>query len=328
MLEVLRQLILSSRYAELVSGVGWHFLVLPMDSRETAPVSLWTPNSMKYFLLASFLLIPAAHGLAEPTFSRRLALKWAGSAFAATGLAPLALAEEPKTPDSLDIDSFLRTGTVAQPMGVSGQAGKSRPETGVILREGSDAQRDARTGDVLAEIILDTSEGKAPYLASFSTPWPLAKGSVFDVECRDASTGDGAFLAVTTSTGGKTMAELKDSFFVDQLFAPTGRFSFYGPPTDVKIQKSKMEGDNVRTMDLSFSTVSQATQTEIPRKARLSAIIPTGSNQAVMLVVSSSALRWKKKEVEKGVAQAMDSFRAIPAPKSLLKTRGKEIRRG
>ena len=188
--------------------------------------------------------------------------------------------------------------------------------------------RDPRSGDVLAEILLDSSnpsEGKVPFLASYSSPWPLAKGTVFDVECRDAKTGDGVFLAVTTDTGGKSLSDLQDSFLVNQLFAPTGRFSFYGPPTDIEVQKSKVTGDT-KVLDLSFSTVSQATQTEIPRKARLAATIPTGSNQAVMLIASSSATRWKNKEVEKGVDQAMQSFRAIPAPRSSLKIRAKERR--
>lgn len=36
--------------------------------------------------------------------------------------------------DSLDVQDFLRRGVSVNPMGVSGQAGKSRPETGVILR--------------------------------------------------------------------------------------------------------------------------------------------------------------------------------------------------
>lgn len=267
-------------------------------------------------LVLLLCLVSCVCGLAEPTTSRRSALKWFGASGVAFLTQPV-LAET--TPDSLDVDNFIRTGVVANPMGVSGQAGKSRPETGIILT--NDVSRDSRTGQVLAELLLDSSGGeKEPYLATFSSPWPLAKGTVFDVECRDANTGDGAFLAVTTSTKGKSMAELKDSFFVDQLFAPTGRFSFYGPPTDIKVTKSKLQGDNTRTMDLSFATVSQATQTELPRKARLSATIPAGSNQAVMLIASSSANRWKKSDVEKGVAQAMDSFRAAPAPKSSLKT--------
>lgn len=36
--------------------------------------------------------------------------------------------------DSLDVQDFLRRGVAVNPMGVSGQAGKSRPVTGVILR--------------------------------------------------------------------------------------------------------------------------------------------------------------------------------------------------
>jgi hypothetical protein len=63
-------------------------------------------------------------------------LKWFGAVTAGLG-APqkaFALADESKIPDTLDIDNFLRYGQVSNPMGVSGQAGKSRPETGVILR--------------------------------------------------------------------------------------------------------------------------------------------------------------------------------------------------
>lgn len=88
---------------------------------------------MKSLLLLS-LLVPPSHGLA--THSRRSALKWFGAVTAGLG-APqkaFALADESKIPDTLDIDNFLRSGQVSNPMGVSGQAGKSRPETGVILR--------------------------------------------------------------------------------------------------------------------------------------------------------------------------------------------------
>ena len=38
----------------------------------------------------------------------------------------------------VDTEDFLKTGMVAMPMGVSGQAGKAKPKTGVVLREGSD----------------------------------------------------------------------------------------------------------------------------------------------------------------------------------------------
>jgi len=289
----------------------------------------------------SLARMPVAEGwsLPEP-LSRREALGWiAGSTVSSAArilLAPLvanALADDDKMPDRFDVDNFIKTGMVAQPMGVSGQAGKSRPETGVILRDGSDVNRDARTGDVLAEILLSSKNNpseKVPVLASFQSPWPLATGTVFDVECRDTNTGDGAFLAVTTDTKGVTLQELSDSFFINQLIAPTSRFSFYGSPTDVKVRKSGSDPSidaNYRLIDLSFSTLSQSTQTEIPRRACVIATIPEGTSQAVMLVGSTSALRWKK-GADQDMAKVIRSFRAIPAPKTSLKVRAKERRTG
>jgi hypothetical protein len=55
---------------------------------------------------------------------------------------------------------------------------------------------------------------------------------VYDVECRDASTGDGAFLSVTKKVGGKPIDQVKDTFILDSLFKADGRFSLYRPPTD------------------------------------------------------------------------------------------------
>lgn len=190
-------------------------------------------------------------------------------------------------------------------------------------RDGSELSRDPRSGDVLAEILLQTEGGgRMAALASYSSPWPLAKGSFFDVECRDGKSGDGAFLAVTSNVGGKSVSELGDSFFLDNLLAPTGRFSFYGQPTDVKVKKSITNG-NYKIMDLSFATLSQSTQTEIPRKAQLVATIPPGSTQAVMLVGSASSSRWNKGS-DKDVYATIESFRAIPAPQTSMKLRKKE----
>lgn len=207
-------------------------------------------------------------------------------------------------------------------MGVSSQAGKSRPQTGVVLRDGSDVSQDSRTGGVLAEILTGTKANPMAVLVSFASPWKLETGPVFDVETRDGRTGDGAFLAVTKSTGGKSLAELPSSFFLERLFDPTGRFSFYGPPTDVKVKSSRVEGDR-RYIELSFSNLSQSTNAEIPRKALLVATIPNGSENAVMLVGSANASRWKRGS-EKSVRDTVESFRAVPAPKSGLKLRAKE----
>jgi len=232
-------------------------------------------------------------------------------------------AEVPALQESLDIDNFLRTGMEAQPMGVSGQAGKSRPETGVFLRDGTSVSRDSRSGNVLAEIVLGKKTDLSAVLVSFASPWPLAKGTVFDVECRDAKSGDGAFLAVTGKVDDKDINDLPTSFFLDQLFAPTGRFSFYGSPTNIKVKKSTVDG-NKRIIEFSFSNLSQSTNAEIPRNAMLIATIPSGVDQAVMLIGSASASRWKNKGIDATIRKTIDSFNASPSPKTSLKVRAQE----
>ena len=156
-------------------------------------------------------------------------------------------------------------------------------------------------------------------LVSFASPWPLATGTYFDIECRNPQ-GDGAFVAVTTPVKNvQSLQDIKDSFFLDNLLSPTGRFSFYGPPNDVKVKKS-VQKDGYRFIDLSFATLSQSTQTEIPRRAQLVATIPSGSSQAVMLVGSASASRWTK-GADQNVYSTVQSFRAVAAPQTSLKLR-------
>jgi len=157
-------------------------------------------------------------------------------------------------------------------------------------------------------------------LTQFSIPH-TATGSVYDVECRDNKTGDGAFLAVTPPISGGSLADVKDQFLIKSLFGPRGRFSFYGQPTDIKVKKSTLGDDgSYKILDVSFSTLSQATQTEVPRRSKIVATLPKGSNQAVLLVGSASAARWSK-GADKSVGATIDSFRATAAPPSNLKLR-------
>lgn len=217
----------------------------------------------------------------------------------------------------VDTEAFSRSGQVAMPMGVSGQAGKAKPRTGVVLREGSEVSRDSK-GNVLAEILLGKSADPTAVLAAFSTPLPLAKGGLFDVECRDSSTGDGAFLTVAPGKG-KDISELPKTFFTESLFSSTGRFSFYGAPTDIRVKKSDVDG-SYRYLEIIFSNLSQSTNAEIPRTALVAATIPEGTDSVVMLVGSSTSNRWKRGS-EKTVRETVGSFKATLAPKSAMKVR-------
>ena len=71
---------------------------------------------------------------------------------------------------------------------------------------------------------------------------------------------------------------------------------FYGPTTDIKVKKSYMaeDGSNYWTIELKFSNLSQSTQTEIPRIAVLTATIPPGTKNALMLVGGTSGAKWRK----------------------------------
>jgi hypothetical protein len=193
-----------------------------------------------------------------------------------------------------------------------------------LLRDGSEVIRDKASGGVLAEILVGNDN--SPIVTSFSSPWPVATGGVFDVECRNPSTGDGAFLTVGgEKVKGKSVDELPKTFFSDQLFQPTGRFSFYGPPTDVKVKKSRTvvesNGQAYRYLDITFSNLSQSTNAEIPRNAVVAATIPPGTDLVVMLVASASASRWKSKGAEQDIRSTVESFRAAPAPKTELRVR-------
>ena len=221
----------------------------------------------------------------------------------------------------VDTENFLKTGQVAMPMGVSGQAGKAKPVTGVVLRDGSEVSQDGK-GNVLAEILVGKPSDPVPVLATFSSPWSLAKGGLFDVETRDAKTGDGAFLTVSPG-GGKSLAELPKTFFTEKLFANNGRFSFYGAPTDVRVKKSEVEGP-YRYLEIAFSNLSQSTNAEIPRTALVAATIPEGADgDVVMLVGSATSNRWKR-GAEGPVRATVGSFRAARAPASGMKVRAKK----
>ncbi|KAL7459611.1 hypothetical protein ACHAWC_011446 [Mediolabrus comicus] len=220
--------------------------------------------------------------------------------------------------DSLEIEEFLRTGIDSGgPMGVSSQAGKSRPQTGVVFRDGTDQAR-----RVSAEILVGTKADPTAVLVSFTAPYKLETGSVYDIECRDQKTGDGVFLAVTEKVNGKSLEDLDSSFFLKRLFDPTGRFSFYGPPTDVKVKKSSMVDGNRRLLEVSFSNLSQSTSAEIPRKAIIVATIPKNTDNAVMLVSSANASRWGK-GADETARSIGESFNAV-STKTSMKLRAKD----
>jgi len=57
-----------------------------------------------------------------------------GAAAAAVAFFSEPAVADNERPEGVDVNNFLKSGQVPQPMGVSGQAGKSRPQTGIVFR--------------------------------------------------------------------------------------------------------------------------------------------------------------------------------------------------
>ena len=184
------------------------------------------------------------------------------------------------------------------------QTGKPRPETGCVLLEEvqSSSSGTAKVSTISAELI--TSGGVAATVA-FESPWPVARGMYYDVEARSQE-GDSAYVHVRTLPNDKGVMAVKSSYLTSSVFNTYGRWSTYGPPTDVKVLSDETKGE-VRYLDIVFSVLSQSGPESI-RKGVIAAIQPKGSNDAVMLVSSATSARWKKGS-EAGARQAAQSFR-------------------
>merc|ERR1711934_205099 len=159
---------------------------------------------------------------------------------------------------------------------------------------------------------------KTGVLVSFESPWKVAKGGQFDVECRDGRTGDGAFLVVADLNGRSD--QLQDSFILNSVFGSFGRYSAYGTPTDLKV-KSSTSTPSSTVLDVTFSIFSQSTNAEIPRRALITAKVV--ENSAVMLVAGSTKARWK--QVKSDCENTSKSFVAVKAPESKMRSRARVV---
>lgn len=184
------------------------------------------------------------------------------------------------------------------------QTGKPRPETGCVLLEEVTSSGNAKTPTISAELV--TSGGVAATVV-FESAWPLARGMYYDVEARSQE-GDSAYVHVRTLPTGKGVLEVKASYLTSSVFNTYGRWSTYGPPTDVKVLSDVTKGQ-IRYMDVIFSVLSQSGPESI-RKGVLAAVQPSGSSDAIMLLSSTTASRWKK-GAEAGARQAAESFRIV-----------------
>ena len=189
-------------------------------------------------------------------------------------------------------------------------AGKSKPELGVIM---VDEAKEGSGGAISAELVL--SGGIIASLA-FKSPWALAEGNYYDVAAKSKD-GDAAFVQVVDA-GSKPLAKLPNSFFTNQILSLEGFWGSYGQPVDGKIKDVTAEGAASRTLELSFTPLGPSGEGS-PRRAVVQAVQATGSSDVVMLVSSTTAVRWKKEGGEAAARSVANSFRVTATRPTALK---------
>ena len=185
------------------------------------------------------------------------------------------------------------------------QTGKPRPETGCILIEEVQSTGSAKSPTISAELV--TNGGIAATMA-FDSPWPLARGMYYDVEGRSQD-GDSAYVHVRTLPTDKDVLSVPASYLTSSVFNQYGRWSTYGQPTDTKVLGDVTKGQTC-FIEVAFSVLSQA-GSDSPRRGLIAAVQPKGSSDAVMLVSSATASRWRKGGADAAARQAAESFRVV-----------------
>lgn len=230
-----------------------------------------------------------------------------------------ALAEEMRT--SANIGGYEQlTGEPGSSLGAGAISGRSRPRTGVCLLE--PVQTVGAKDDLAVQALL-ALDGKPSGVAAttrFVSPYPLATGMYYDVEVRNRE-GDGAFMQVERLPGSAASLDSVDpAFFVDAVLSARGRFGAYGVPVDVSILSARSLDANKKVVEVAFSALTPG-GTEQQRRALITALVPDGSVDAVMLVSGATLLRWKRgaeaKAREMAASFVVDNTRPTKIPRQI-----------
>jgi hypothetical protein len=197
--------------------------------------------------------------------------------------------------------------TAAAFEGGVGGLGKTKPNTGVVLRDGSVPIQN-KLGIVSAEIVSGRGN---PILVEFTTPYPLLPTSTTGLEARDLQQSESAFVQVINGVKPGTSGQALYSILIDEVFASKGKYGAYGSPVDIKLSKSSQ--DNVENLyTVTFTTFTPGMR-ESQRKLLLNCKWCDGDT-LVMLLVGTTLTRFKsQEEILTAIAK---SFVAIDAPRT------------
>mmetsp|Transcript_14308 Transcript_14308/g.25495 ORF Transcript_14308/g.25495 Transcript_14308/m.25495 type:complete len:379 (+) Transcript_14308:49-1185(+) len=204
-------------------------------------------------------------------------------------------------------------------LGAGTISSRSRPVTGVILLEEVKESGEKNSPTVTAEMVLDG--GVIGNIEFQSQPgFPVNRGMFYDVEVKQQNKDSSAFVHVARLPEGKALADVPDSFFTDNIFSTVGRYGAYGAPSSMTINKKSKKADDLRLLEVSFSTLSPS-QREVERRCLISVLQPKGSQNAVMLVAGTSAFTWA--QLEPTLRKMASSLKVASVRPTALKRTGK-----
>ena len=247
-----------------------------------------------------------SHALQRPLCDRRKILIHSIVSTVVGGVFP----PTPTTTTTTSIASqihLLVVPTAAAFEGGVGGLGKTKPDTGVVLRDGSLPIQN-KLGIVSAEIISGRGN---PILVEFTTPYPLLPTSTTGLEARDLQQSESAFVQVINKVKPGTSGQALYSRLVDEVFASKGKYGAYGSPVDIKLSRaSQDDAENLYTV--TFTTFTPGMR-ESQRKLLLNCKWCDGDT-LVMLLVGTTRTRFKsQEEILTAIAK---SFVAIDAPRT------------
>mmetsp|Transcript_7837 Transcript_7837/g.11365 ORF Transcript_7837/g.11365 Transcript_7837/m.11365 type:complete len:254 (-) Transcript_7837:50-811(-) len=187
-----------------------------------------------------------------------------------------------------------------------GGLGKTKPETGVVLREGS-APIQNREGIVTAEIV--SNKGNL-ILVEFKTPYPLLS-STTGLEARDLQKPDSAFVQVISGVPSNTEKKAVTRALSENILGSKGKFGAYSVPTDIKFRETEVPNLYKAT----FTAYTPAMR-ESERTILVQCKWVDEGETLVALVVGTTMVRFKSEQ--KTLANIAESFVAIDAPKTQL----------
>jgi hypothetical protein len=199
-----------------------------------------------------------------------------------------------------------------------GGLGKTKPETGVIFRDGSIPIQN-KLGIISAEIISGRGN---PIIVQFKTPYPLLP-TTNGLEARDLQQSESAFVQVINEvapgTSGKALLEI----LTREVFGSQGKYGAYGSPTDIKLSSFRQANDVTSTPSTTSpinNDVYQVTFTTLTpgmRESERKILINCkwcDKDTLVMLLVGTTRVRFPSQM--KVLTDISNSFMAFDAPRT------------